>query len=100
MLKLKITYLCNGLLLNQIKRSTGAALYSVRTDENSPIIGYETIKITIAKPRTIFGKTYPEREHYPNNEEFGALGWAWNNLESAEKHYNELVQTENIRGKK
>jgi hypothetical protein len=98
MQKLKISYEKNGLFLSQVKRTEKTALYSVRLNEHSPICGYEVLIITIDKAEKAFGKDYPGREHYPSNEEFGALGWAWDKLESAGKHFNELVKAENERG--
>src|SRR4030095_9173485 len=34
-------------------------------------IGWEAIRIKLKKPEVVFGKSYPWREVYPGNEDFG-----------------------------
>ena len=51
---------------------------------------YEIFRIRIEPPTTLFGNELPEREHYPNSEEFGKIAWSTNNKERAEEIYNNL----------
>jgi len=74
-----------GLTAELIERTEKKAIY-LRSDGI-----YEVFKILIHPEETLpSGKTYPEREVYPGNEDFGVTAWCFNNKENALKRYNEL----------
>jgi hypothetical protein len=67
-----------------IKRTKTKALYK-RSD------GYhEVFRIKVKPDRLVFGKSYPEEEVYPGNEDFGFSAWCCFNLENAERRYKNL----------
>jgi hypothetical protein len=47
-------------------------------------------KLRIQPEREIFGKSYPEKERFPGNEDFGIWAWACRTLERAMERFNEL----------
>lgn len=91
---LEQTYRKNNLFLKLVKRTGNVAMYSVHLDEDTPVCGYEVIKVTVDPEGAVFGKLYPEREHYPGNEQFGTLGFSWATLEQADKKFDELRKME------
>jgi len=55
---------------------------------------YEVFKIKIAPEEIVFGKTYPERETYPGNEDFGKTAWCYRNKALAWQKYRSITQGE------
>ncbi len=51
---------------------------------------YEVFKIVIAPAGIIFGKSYPEREVYPGNEDFGFTAWCFSDKTRALDKYDKL----------
>jgi hypothetical protein len=90
--KLPLTLIKNGLYYEQVKRTDKVALYALRFALGGTIIGYETFLIKIDKALKKFGREYPEREHFPSNEEFGKIGWAWVSREKAESDFDGLCR--------
>lgn len=74
-----------GAIAVQIKRVGKIAIYR-RTEQN-----YEVIIIQDAKARVIFNKSYPDREVYPFNEDFGTKGWTFMTLAAAERKFDHLI---------
>lgn len=70
----------------QIKRVNNICLYQ-RTDDI-----YEVFIPKILPAGDVFGKSYPERESYPSNEDFGRTAWCYKNIEQAEKKFNKLIE--------
>jgi len=68
-----------------VKRTKRKAIY-VRSDGY-----YEIFKIKVSPAETVFGKSYPEREVYPCNEDFGFSAWCCASEEGALKRYKNLV---------
>jgi hypothetical protein len=62
--------------LKQIKRQGQVALYALCGPQGS-LYGYELIVVKIRKAGKVFGKSYPEREAYPSNEDWGSLAWSY-----------------------
>lgn len=70
-----------------VKRTDKVAMYLLRNVPGGNITGYETFLIMVDKEATKFGRDYPEREHFPSNEEFGTIAWSWISLEKAESDF-------------
>lgn len=51
---------------------------------------WEVFRIKIKEESSVFGRTYPRREAYPNNESFGVWAWAYSNEGEANKCYNSI----------
>jgi len=51
---------------------------------------YEVFKIVIAPAQIVFGKSYPKREVYPGNEDFGFTAWCFHDETTAYKKYKEI----------
>ena len=65
----------NGFVYRQVKRTKAKALYA-QYNEGGMLLAHELVKITVLPAGVVFKKTYPDREHYPSNEEVGKLGWS------------------------
>ena len=90
MLELPKTLTKNKLFYEQVKRTDKIAMYSLRQSPGGNIVGYETFLIKVDEEREVFGKVYPEREHFPGNEEFGEIAWSWISREKADADYSGL----------
>lgn len=64
-----------------IERTDNKALY-LRSDGM-----YETFRIKKQAANEMFGRSYPNRELYPGNEEFGVIAWTYRNLRRAHERY-------------
>jgi len=67
-----------------IKRTKRKAMY-LRSDGY-----YEVFKIKIRKAGIFFGKEYPDKEIYPNCEEFGQSAICTSSLKTAEQYYRNI----------
>lgn len=73
-----------GLTAKLIKRTDKKAIY-LRWDD-----AYEVFRIKIAEASDVFGKSYPRREIYPGNEDFGSTAWCYKDREMAMRRYDAL----------
>ena len=73
-----------GMTATLVERNDKKAIYK-RWDDV-----WEVFRIKISKEKTMFGKTYPAREVYPGNEDFGLTAWCFSDEELARKRYNVL----------
>lgn len=55
---------------------------------------HEVFKVKVAPEETIFTKTYPAREKYPSNEDFGSIAWCFTTKEAADRRFRELTSSE------
>lgn len=67
-----------------VKRTKRKAMY-LRSDGY-----YEIFKVKVSPPAEMFGKSYPEREVYPGNEDFGKTAYCCTSKERAERRYQNL----------
>lgn len=51
---------------------------------------WEVFRIKVSKEKSMFGKTYPLREVYPGNEDFGSTAWCYKDEILAKKRYDVL----------
>ena len=84
MIKLELEVKKVGQTFTQIARTDKAAIY--KSDWGH----FEVFKIKIKKASEVFGKSYPEHEHYPSMEEFGVHAWCISDPKQAFKKYNEI----------
>ncbi|SRR6266496_806563 len=85
-----------GFDLQQIKREGRVVLFK-RWKERIPTMQphYDLVILRVAKEHTFpNGKTYPEREVMPTNEQWGTYGWSYVKLEDAEKNFALRVELE------
>jgi hypothetical protein len=73
-----------GMTATLIKRTEKKAMYR-RWDDV-----WEVFRIKVVKEKTIFGKTYPKREVYPGNEDFGSTAWCFKDEILARQRYDVL----------
>ena len=71
----------SNLVSTLVKRSGDICMYE-RSDNV-----WEVFYVEIKPAFTLKGKSYPAREVYPSNEDFGDTAFSFNNLEHAEKYY-------------
>jgi hypothetical protein len=67
-----------------IKRTEDKAIY-YRWDNI-----WEVFRVKIKGEGQVFGKTYPRREVYPGNEDFGVTAWCYREEKNAEMRYNNI----------
>jgi len=67
-----------------IERTKRKAIYE-RSDDV-----VEVFLVKISPATEAFGKSYPEREVYPGNEDFGKTAWTYRTLEKARRRYNKI----------
>ena len=48
---------------------------------------WEVFRIKIREEGAVFGKTYPKREAYPGNEDFGVTAWCYSEEKNARRMY-------------
>ena len=78
----------NGFDYVLVHREGNRAIYRQQVDEELQY--FEVMRIKI-KPASIFkGVSYPEREVFPSDEEFGTSAFSCRTLESAMIHFNQL----------
>lgn len=73
----------NGYLYKLVQRTEGKAIY--KQTYNNTLVGYEVFKIRIqcARYSQILGRSIPECERFPCNEDFGRTAWSFRDIESA-----------------
>lgn len=74
----------------KILRNNNLCLYK-RSDDI-----YEVFFVNKNKEGILFGKHYPERESYPNNEDFGRTAWCYTSEEKARGKFYDLEQLNKI----
>lgn len=75
-----------NLSATEIKREGRICLYE-RSDGN-----FEVFIVQNSPGETLFGKTYPPRETYPANEDFGKIAFCFTSREYAERKYEKLIE--------
>ena len=91
---LETEFKSGGRTLRQIKREGMIALYELRNKAGT-LYGYEVIRVQIHPAETLpSGKSYPEREGYPSNEQWGdeAFSYGANNEKGALEAFEEWVR--------
>jgi hypothetical protein len=71
--------------LKQIKHQGSVALYELHGPQGI-LYGLEVIVIRIRRAEELFGRSYPQREVYPSNEEWGTYGWSYQATDLAGAH--------------
>ena len=77
-----------GITYTQVLRGKRSCVY--RQEVNPEIAFFEVFIIKIKPQKIIFGKQIPEREVYPNDEDFGNCAWSFRSLKKARSKFNEL----------
>lgn len=90
MQKLQETFRNGGFDLRQLKREDDVIL--LEKTKMAILPSYEVAIIQI-QPADTFpsGKSYPEREVMPSNEDWGALAWSFSDKETAEQSFAKVV---------
>jgi|GEM_PF-2739509 hypothetical protein len=76
-----------GVFYEQVKRTDGAALYSLRYAEGGPIIGFDVFKVHRQGESHFKGNTYPSYERFPRDSDYGSSAFSFNSLKAAEKKF-------------
>lgn len=81
----------NGCVYRQVQRSDRTAMYSLSHTDGGRTIGYEVFKIKNTPAGTDHrGIKHEACEHFPSNEEFGSIAWAFTTREFAQVKYDQL----------
>jgi hypothetical protein len=79
-----------GLKARLLKRDRNICLYE-RSD------GYfEVFIVQVSPAAEVFGKSYPEREVYPGNDDFGKTAWCFREYKNALKEFQRLTESPKI----
>lgn len=76
----------HGLKAKLVDRQGNICVYQ-RTDNV-----FEVFIVKVSPAVETFGKSYPEREKYPGNEDFGYTAWCYSNEDNARKKFKMLCQ--------
>jgi len=87
-IKLPMTHKKNGFTYTQIKRGEKVCIY--RQHYSDDLNYYEVFLIKVKPATSLFGKNFPAREAFPNNEAFGDWAWTYRSLEGAIIKFEEL----------
>ena len=88
---LKLTH--QGYTLTQIKREGMVCIY-LKSKPGHSHDHYEVVKLGIGKPFTIKGKSYPLRETYPKDEDWGISVFTANTMGQAMIQFKSLQATQ------
>lgn len=80
----------NGYLYILVQREERKAIY--KQTYKDILVGYEVFKIRIQRARFshMLGRSIPECERFPCNEDFGRTAWSCRDLNSALIRYNNI----------
>lgn len=71
----------NGFRYTLVLRNGRSAIY--RQEVTPTLTHYEVFQIRVKPEKELFGKTIPEREVFPSNEDFGTRAWTYPDLGQA-----------------
>jgi hypothetical protein len=79
-------------LLRQVRKEGHIALYE-KSKDGQPR-GFEVVVLRIRPAETLFGRSYPLRESYPSNEDWGIYGWSYaaTDLKGAQRRFERLLR--------
>lgn len=75
-----------GLKSRLLERIGKKALY--RRDDGI----YEVFEVKVKEATTLFGRSYPKREAYPTNEDFGYTAECFSSYEAAKRYYDNYMK--------
>lgn len=85
MQKLEDSYTSHGRVFKLVKREETKAMF--KSDDGV----VEVFKIKILPAAEIYGRSYPERESSPSDEDFGKIAWCYSSdYKAAEIRYQSL----------
>jgi hypothetical protein len=88
--KLQKTLTRKGVYYSQVKRTSKAALYSLRYEPGGRIIGYDAFKVCQRGERVLKGKTLARGEQFPADKNYGSKAFSYSTMEAAERKFDEL----------
>ena len=100
MITLPNNYTKNGYNHEVIFREKEYVISKLTSMETGHFICYEAFRVIVAKPFTLKGVFYGEREQTPSNEHWGKYGFSVHTLEKAHKRIEDLKQRAWKNGKK
>ena len=80
----------NGFNYTQVLRGERSCIYEQMVCEEKDIKYYEVFLIRVRPQRTAFGKEFPAKERFPNDEAFGKWAWTFRSYEDAKWRFDEL----------
>jgi hypothetical protein len=81
-------FTASGWTFKQLRRENNKAIY-IKTKGNG-LESFEVIRISKHETYEIAGNSIPAAECYPSNEQWGDLGWSYNDIKEANKKFNKL----------
>ncbi|MBN1578226.1 MAG: hypothetical protein JW913_16820 [Chitinispirillaceae bacterium] len=94
-----------GVFYEQIERLGNIAIYSLKHRENTPVMGYDVVKIcwtTLERynrapwknAKAMPGNPDDVVETYPNSSLWGSWAWSFNSYPKAKTWFNQVCQSE------
>lgn len=85
-------FVLNGFTYKVIKRVRDKILTAQYNDAGM-CVAHELAFVMVLPAGKVFNKEYPEREHYPSNEEVGTYAWSiTNDREEALQRFDDFVK--------
>lgn len=92
MTPLPTTFTRSGWTFTQLARVGDVALFrKSKQGFGYPIVSFEVIKVQKREAWSMGDQTFPAKEGYPSDEQWGTAGWTCLNLEAANKKLKELT---------
>lgn len=94
--RLSDEFTLNGYTYKLVTRIRKKALYA-QYNNGGILMAHELVYIKTLPPTRVFNRDYPEREHYPSNEEVGTLAWSITaDPEKALKRFEDFVKFKRV----
>ena len=84
----------NGFTYTQILRGVRSFVYAQHYTPN--LTYYEVFHLRYSPKLIINGKSYPKRERFPGNEDFGVWAWSCRTYDEAMKIFNKLENKDDL----
>ena len=85
----------NGFDYTLIHREGNLAIYEQHYTEKTKY--FELFIIQVKAKQNLFGKSYPEREKFPADSDFGKTAWSFRNFDDALARFKRLVEEEKFK---
>lgn len=89
---LPLTFKKYGYTYTQVLRGKRSVIY--RLQDTSKIDYFDVFKINTRKAKVIFGRSIPEREVLPSDEDYGVWAWSCRLFTRAKERFDKLESGE------
>jgi hypothetical protein len=91
---IKTVFEADGFVFTQLVRQGQWAIYDKRRSNWTTTNNYEVVKVRVCKAREVMGKPYPDREIYPQPDQWGIYGFTEQSLPHAQARLASLLASQ------